>query len=691
MYELIKIKGVGDKTKKILEKIGIYNSDDLFSYYPYKYIKYVKTDLISEYIRLNLNNNDNDGYLKEIIGIRAEILQSPLNSYNKKMTFSRAKICDGFDELNVIWFNSPYLSKTLFTNVKYIFFGKLSYKNNMYILEHPVFYKEEEFNKLINGIMPIYKLSKGITNKSIYKYINYVVDDYLSNNDINTVEYLSCDILKKYNFIDRKKATKLIHAPQNEQDIENSKNRLILDEFIFFLSTVNKMKRYYKNSSDFLYETDNNIYDYFLSKLPYKLSVDQEKCINEIIDDIKCGKVVNRLIQGDVGCGKTVISAFFMYLSFKNSYQSAIMAPTEVLAKQHYETLTDMFKEFKNKPNIVCLTSGLTSKEKKKIYEDIKSGETDIIIGTHAIIQKDVIYNNLSMVIIDEQHRFGVNQRTELINKGKTPHTLVMSATPIPRTLAVILYGDLDISTIKTMPSGRLGIKNAVINKNDRKKAYDFIYKQIKEGRQAYIICSMVEENEDIDAEDVISYANKLKKYFGSYANVAYIHGKMSKDEKDEIMVDFKNNKINILVSTTVIEVGINVPNATVMLIEDAQRFGLSTLHQLRGRVGRGEFQSYCMFVLTSDNETARKRLEIISGSNDGFHIANEDLKLRGGGELFGTQQSGNMSFNIADIYKNSDILSVAKKICDSEDINNIYFNDILELYYDKIYNKMCL
>ena len=409
----------------------------------------------------------------------------------------------------------------------------------------------------------------------------------------------------------------------------------------------------------------------FQEALPYRLTGAQERTLREVFDDLSGGLVMNRLIQGDVGSGKTIIAVLALLMAACNGYQGALMAHTEVLAKQHFESITQLFETYKIEKKPVLVTGSMTAKEKRLAYEQIERHEADIVIGTHALIQEKVHYDNLALVITDEQHRFGVGQRELLSSKGGDPHVLVMSATPIPRTLAIILYGDLDISVIDELPQGRQPIKNCVVNTGYRPKAYSFIARQVEEGRQAYVICPMVEESEMIEAENVLDYAKKLRKELPASVTVEYLHGKMKGREKNRIMERFAAGEIQVLVSTTVIEVGVNVPNATVMMIENAERFGLAQLHQLRGRVGRGSSQSYCIMVNCSDEEGTLERLDILNRSNDGFYIASEDLKLRGPGDIFGMRQSGDMEFKLADIFTDANILKSV-----SEEVNRLLDGD---------------
>ena len=477
--------------------------------------------------------------------------------------------------------------------------------------------------------------------------------------------------------------TALMAYRYNEEMIK-ARERLVFDEFLIFSLALSKLKEDKTTKyCDFNIKDGQSIKKKLVESLPYTLTNAQNRTIDEVIDDLECSQSMNRLIQGDVGSGKTIVSAIALLVVALNKYQGVIMVPTEVLAKQHYESLKELFSEYDIKVGL--LVGSMTAKEKREMYADIKGHNVDIVVGTHALIQEKVEYDNLALVVTDEQHRFGVKQRENLMNKGQNPHTLVMSATPIPRTLAIILYGDLDISIIDELPSNRLPIKNCVVNTSYRQTAYKFIAKEVATGRQAYVICPMVEESENIEAENVVDYTETLKLELPPAVNVEYLHGKMKAKEKNDIMNRFLNNDIQVLVSTTVIEVGVNVPNSTVMMIENAERFGLAQLHQLRGRVGRGKHQSYCIFICGNEGKETKERLDIMSKSNDGFYIANEDMKLRGPGDLFGIRQSGDISFKIGDIYNDAKMLKVA-----SEASKNVSDKEIKDIFENKwINNKL--
>lgn len=680
--QITTLKGVGEKTGKLFGLLGVSTIDDLINFYPIRFIPYEKLISIEE------------ATVGEDIAVSAMLSNTPHTIRAGKLKITEATIEDYSGKLRCVWYNSPYMASSIHKGDEYVFAGKLVSKKNHVALEHPIIYKKEEYIKLAGKLKPIYRLTKGLSQKLVQKSVQAALSEYAFSED-----YLPLDIKERYELIEQDKAIIKMHNAENENDIRVARKRLVFDEFFNFIYSINKLKK-----SDNVAESEfniftNGIYDEFTSKLPYKLTDDQKKAVDDIFRDFDSKKIVNRLIQGDVGSGKTVVSLIALYAAYKSGYQGVIMVPTEVLANQHFRTCEKIFENFEDKPRIGLLTGSMTAREKKQMHDDIEHGQVDIIIGTHALIQENVAFKDLALVITDEQHRFGVRQRELLSNKGKKPHVLVMSATPIPRTLAVILYGDLDISTIFSKPSGRLAIKNAVIGAKDRGKAYRTILNEINAGHQAYIICPMVEDSEAIEAENVIDYTEKIRGIFPENIVIQFLHGRMKQEEKDKIMCSFVEGNTNILVSTTVVEVGVDVPNATVMMIENAERYGLATLHQLRGRVGRGDDQSYCIFVRTNDSELARQRLEVVGNSNDGFHIASEDLKLRGPGEILGQAQSGQMRFDIADVFADSEILMMAKDcyeyvesdVFKPDDDEIIRFNKHMEDYRDKRLNNLSI
>ena len=532
----------------------------------------------------------------------------------------------------------------------------------------PEIFSEDEYEKNINKNQPIYPLTQGITQKSLRSIIRQAID--ITKNQL--VEYLPSEIRETYHLAEYNYAISQIHYPDNDESLNEAKKRLVFDEFLLYQLALINLKQERKVTNNNFIIKDIKEIEILISNLPYELTNAQKKVLKDIISDLKSNKVMNRLVQGDVGSGKTIIAALALLLISMNNYQGCLMAPTEVLAKQHYNSLKEIFDNYDIK--IGLLVGSMTQKQKKEVYINLKEQKIDILIGTHAVIEDKVEFANLALVITDEQHRFGVKQREKLSNKGNTPHILVMSATPIPRTLALIVYGDLDISIIDEMPQNRQIIKTYAVDTSYRKRIYNFLQKEIKNGRQAYIICPMVDESEELDLESVVNYTEQLKQEIQSNIHVEYLHGKMKANEKNKRMVDFLENKINVLVSTTVVEVGVNVPNATVMIIENAERFGLAQLHQLRGRVGRGKYQSYCILISDSKNNKTNERLDVLCNSNNGFEISEYDLKSRGPGDFFGSRQHGSLEFRLADIFQNANLLllanEAAKKILnDSNDL----------------------
>ncbi len=647
------IKGIGDKTAALFAKLGIKTMNDLMVFFPYRYIKYNDITSISDI-------HDDGTY-----AIRGRLLK-PITTYRfSKSPISGSVISDSSGEIYVSWFNMPYLVKSIKQYEEYVFVGSVSKKKGKLSLIHPKLYNIYEYERLIGRLSPVYNLTAGLSNNTVTKAVNVAL-----RQASNICDTIPTSLKSKYKLIDYSRAICDIHNPPSEEALVNARYRLVFEDFFRFLYYIRRIKEKTKEINS-IYNLDieqsKKYTKEFLALLPYTLTDKQLKAIDDINTDLTSGMVTSRLVQGDVGSGKTVVATATLYEAYRAGYQSAIMVPTEILATQHFNTLRSLFENAAYKPRLLLLTGSLTEKEKRVARESIKNHEADIIIGTHALITDTVEFDKLAVIVTDEQHRFGVAQREELSKKSASPHIIVMSATPIPRTLAVIIYGDLNISIIDTKPVGRIPVKNCVIEESDRQKAYRHIYNELKLGHQAYIVCPMVEPNEALDdnLENVIEYSNKLQNAFKDKAKVAYIHGRMHQSEKNDIMNRFYCGKIDILVSTTVIEVGVDVPNATVMLIENAERFGLATLHQLRGRIGRGSFQSYCIFVRTSDTSEAKKRLDIVGSSNDGFYIASEDLKMRGPGELLGLSQSGDMRLQIANLSTDMDILKKAYEAVD--------------------------
>lgn len=671
------IKGIGEKTEKLFNKLGIYTDYDLIEYYPRNYDCFMPPVSIEEVDSTNGTP-----------AIEGTVASNPVVKRIRSLNILSVLIKDNKGEkIKLTWFNMPFLKNSLKMGYKYIFRGQVKkdkYGNNP-TMEQPVIYSLGDYEKKMGVMQPVYPLTKGLTNNMVTKTVSCILD----NLDLQE-DYLPDIIKEKAGLMEYNEAVKAVHFPVDKETIIKARKRLIFDEFFVFLLALRSFKENTK-IEDNRFVIDNNAEsDHLIESLPYKLTESQLKVLGEIRKDMSSNRVMNRLVQGDVGCGKTIIAFLSLIDIVAKGYQGALMVPTEVLATQHYENLLELKEKYSLNINPVLLTGSVTAANKRKIYASIEAGEANIIIGTHALIQEKVIYDKLALVITDEQHRFGVKQREKLSGKGDTPHILVMSATPIPRTLAIILYGDLDISVIDAMPSNRLPIKNCVVDRNYRPNAYKFIENQVRNGHQAYIICPMVESMEEgennSDLCDVISYSKMLSEELPSDIKVEYLHGKMKPSEKNNIMERFARNEINVLVSTTVIEVGVNVPNATVMMIEDAERFGLAGLHQLRGRVGRGEAQSYCIFVSGAKSKDTRERLEILNKSNDGFYIANKDLALRGPGDFFGIRQSGDMSFKLGDIYADATTLKLTADILKDIEDGNL---ELSLLESERIDNKL--
>ena len=638
------LKGVGEKTEKLFQKVGIYDTDDLLHYYPRNYDEYETPVDIAE--------------LKEgtVQAVSAAVCSGVyVNSVRGRQIIS-VNIADQSGKFPVVWFNLPYLKKTLRKGSWFVFRGRIVRKQGMLEMEHPEIFTPSAYEEILHNLQPIYGLTAGLSNKTVVKMVTQLLEDLPMQS-----EYLPEELRERYGLADVNYALKTIHFPKNKEELLVSRKRLVFDEFLLFILSVRRMKEKAEETPNCFPVKETWLTEEVIERLPYSLTNAQLNAWHEIERDLAGRTMMSRLVQGDVGSGKTILAFLAMFLVADNGYQAALMAPTEVLARQHYEGFLKLMEEQGLSFPTILLTGSDTAKEKRIAYERIASGEASIIIGTHALIQEKVEYANLALVITDEQHRFGVKQREALTTRGNPPNVLVMSATPIPRTLAIILYGDLDISVIDELPAKRLPIKNCVVNTSYRPKAYSFIEKQVREGRQAYVICPMVEESEEMEAENVLDYTQKLKENLPSDIRIEYLHGKMKPKEKNRVMESFAAGEIQVLVSTTVVEVGVNVPNATVMMVENAERFGLAQLHQLRGRVGRGEYQSYCIFIQGNQDQIS-KRLEILNKSNDGFYIAGEDLKLRGPGDLFGIRQSGDMEFRIGDIYNDSTILKEASE-----------------------------
>ena len=642
--KISELKGVGEKTEKIFQKLHIDTIGDLLRYYPRAYEIYEDPIPISE---------AQEG---QVVTVTGNLYGKVQVATIRNLQITTAHIKDLSGGLKIVWFRMPFLRNTLKSGSVITLRGRVVNKKGTLQMEHPeIFYPSASYDAKTNTMQPVYSLTTGLSNQMIVKAMKQALE-YL---DLKR-EFLPEPIRMKQHLAEYNYAVRQIHFPDDKKAFFLARERLVFEEFLVFILALRQMKDTSdRQKNTFTFREDAYV-DTLTQQLPYELTNAQKKVWQEIRRDMQGEHVMSRLVQGDVGSGKTIIALFGLLLVSANGYQGALMAPTEVLAKQHYDSITEMLQTYQIPVQTELLTGSMTAKEKRLAYDRIRTGESQIIIGTHALIQEHVEYSSLALVVTDEQHRFGVKQRETFAEKGTMPHILVMSATPIPRTLAMIVYGDMDISVIDELPANRLPIKNCVVDTGYRNTAYHFIQKQVAEGRQCYVICPMVEESEVIEAENVLDYAKSLQEELGRNIRVAHLHGKMKQKEKDEIMEAFGRNEIQVLVSTTVIEVGINVPNATVMMVENAERFGLAQLHQLRGRVGRGTHQSYCIFMSSSKAKETKERLEILKKTNDGFQIASEDLRLRGPGDLFGIRQSGILDFKLGDVFQDAQVLQRA-------------------------------
>lgn len=649
--KITELKGIGEKYAQLLGRLSVYTVEDLVGLYPRDYELYQKPAFIST---LSPDYENTNVVIDGVVSKKIDVYHT-----GKLAVISTFINDENGDRIKCTWFNMPFLKSSLKLGMRYIFRGRFVIKNGIKILEQPQMYTRSQYSEIEGTMQPIYPLTKGLSNKTVANAVHQALEKFDAGLE---KEYIPGYVRQKNELAEHNYAVVNIHFPKSMEDYIQARKRLAFEEFFLFVLAVRSLR----NSNEripngYIIQNDSRTDD-FIEKLPFSLTNGQKSAWTEVKKNMSGKGLMSRLIQGDVGSGKTIIAVLALMNTAYAGYQAAMMVPTEVLAKQQYDSITKMFNNMGVELNVSLLVGSMTAAAKRKVYEDIENGSTDIVIGTHAVIQEKVIFKNLALVITDEQHRFGVNQRRDLSDKGNNPHILVMSATPIPRTLAIIVYGDLDISVIDELPAERLPIKNCVVDESYRPNAYKFIENQVYAGRQAYVICPMVEDSENIEAENVIDYAKKLSGELPDDIKVEYLHGKMKASQKNEIMEKFSKNEINVLVSTTVIEVGVNVPNATVMMVENAERFGLAQLHQLRGRVGRGGFQSYCIFVSGNKSKKTKDRLEILNKTNDGFKIAEEDLKLRGPGDFFGVRQSGDFDFGIADIYTDAKVLKSASE-----------------------------
>lgn len=633
------IKGVGPNRVKLLNRIGIYTLNDLITYFPRDYEDRGKIKNIAELI------DGEEALISAFpVGRMIEI------KIRRNLTLCKLYVRDESGGCELIWYNQSYLKNVFKQNVRYNFYGKIKKKMGKYEMQAPVF-EEEGNNRTTGKIVPIYPLTYSLTQRVLTSIMEAGINEVYGKLEETLPDY----IINNYKLMDINNSYKQIHFPESFTNFEMARYRLVFEElFTMQLALLCLKNKNDVKSKGISFSKNVDMQDLIL-QLPFKLTNAQLRSLEEIEADMENSKPMNRLLQGDVGSGKTVIAMLAAYKCVKSGYQAAIMAPTAILATQHLES----FQNLLGKNGIRCelLVSGISKKNKESILQRLQAGEIDILIGTHALIEENVVFNKLGLVITDEQHRFGVRQRTILVNKGDNPDVLVMSATPIPRTLALILYGDLDISIIDELPPNRKKIETYAVKKDMDQRINQFISKNIDEGRQCYIVCPLVEENDEIDAQSVIELADEYKNRIFSQYRVEILHGKMKPKEKDDIMMKFNNGEIDILISTTVIEVGVNVPNANIMVIENAERFGLAQLHQLRGRVGRGEYQSYCILKYKGNSDIIKKRMKVISSTNDGFVISEKDLELRGSGDFFGTKQHGIPEFKIANLFVDMPIL----------------------------------
>jgi ATP-dependent DNA helicase RecG len=645
---VIEIKGVGEKTCRLFEKLDIHTVGDLLNHFPRDYETFEEPVPIKNAAPGQVN------------AVYVQVTSIPNLKKVRNLSILNVNVKDDTGIMQLTFFNMPFLKNVLKPGGYYLFRGLVQGRGANKIMEQPRLYTYDEYKKQTHVLQPRYSLTKGLSNQALQKAVKQALSFYKYEE-----EYYPEGLLRENDLISYREAINTIHFPSDREALIKARKRLVFDEFFAFLLILRKNRDFTAQLANEypMFETADTVR--FLEQMPFELTKAQKKVWAELRDDLSGKHCMNRLIQGDVGSGKTIVAVLALLMCAANGYQGALMAPTEVLAMQHYETISEYTNRYSLIFKPVLLVGSMTAKEKREAYGKIASGEANLIIGTHALIQEKAIYKSLALVVTDEQHRFGVKQRERLAEKGKNPHVLVMSATPIPRTLAIILYGDLNISVIDELPANRLPIKNCVVGTSYRPKAYDFIRKEVEAGRQAYVICPQVDEGEQEDLENVVGYAEKLRAALPEDIQTAYLHGKMKAADKNRIMEEFAAHNIDILVSTTVIEVGINVPNATVMMVENAERFGLAQLHQLRGRVGRGEHQSYCIFISAKEQKETMERLEILNKSNDGFYIASQDLKLRGPGDMFGIRQSGEFSFVLGDIYTDADCLKQASESVD--------------------------
>ena len=645
------IKGIGEKKAQALNKLGVFSLYDLISYFPRKY------EDRSVYKPIALTA---DG---ETVCVCALVADTPrLTRIRRGLDIVKLRAVDESGVLDVTFFNQSYAKDNLHRGESYIFYGKIEARGARRAMTNPIYEREDGARSVTGRIIPVYRVNAGLNQRTMLQGVRQGLDEC---GDL--IEDVLPDVLRcRCKLVQARYAYENIHFPSDFGALELARQRFIFEEFFVLACALNKMRGERVEQGGIV--MDGADAEAFFASLPFPPTGAQRRAVTQAINDMRSGRVMNRLLQGDVGSGKTLVAAALIWYVWKCGFTSAFMAPTEILAEQHFLTLNSLFSPFGLR--VARLTGAMTAKEKREVKAALAAGSIDLIVGTHALFSTDVEYSRLGLVVTDEQHRFGVAQRSALIGKGQKPHVLVMSATPIPRTLALIIYGDLDVSVIDELPPGRQKVDTFAVDESYRQRLNGFIRKLVGEGRQVFVVCPMVEENEELPVKlkSAQEHAAELAALFPDLT-VACIHGRMKPKEKDAVMAAVVAGEVNILVATTVIEVGVNVPNATIMVIEDAERFGLAQLHQLRGRVGRGDAQSYCIMIDTSGKEESAKRLEVLNHSNDGFAIANEDLKLRGPGDFFGIRQSGEIAFAVADIYQDAQLLKWAKEAADSAQV----------------------
>lgn len=640
------LKGVGEKRAALFEKKGLKTVEDLLYFFPRSHEDRSKVKSIAEC---------EDG---ETVCIAANVYQLPVDRYVRRgMLITNMTVMDETGVMQLVWYNNKYIKKNFTDNSRYVFFGKVSRaKNGRIQMVAPVSekYGSERF---VCKIVPLYPLTAKLSQKIVQSTMELALQEAG-----NLEEYIPDHIREEYKIAEINFSMRNIHFPHDFESYNIARERFVFEELLVLQLALYERKSENTDNPGYVFRDIKCIREY-TDQLPFDLTDAQKRTLNEICRDCRSGRQMNRLVQGDVGSGKTAVAAAAIYMAVKNGYQAAMMAPTEILAAQHMESMSESFESLGIRT--VLLTGSMRAKEKRRVLEDIALGTAQVVIGTHALIQETVEFNNLGFVVADEQHRFGVEQRAKLMAKGSYPHMLIMSATPIPRTLALILYGDLDISIIDELPPGRKPVKTYSVNESMRSRVYNFIYKNIQSGMQAYVVCPLVAETENSDLKNAEELAQRLIEAYPD-VEVGLVHGKMRPKAKDEVMESFIKGDIKILVATTVIEVGVNVPNANIMVIENAERFGLSQLHQLRGRVGRGGEQAHCILITDSENEVTKKRMETMCASNDGFYISEQDLKLRGPGDFFGTRQHGLPEMRIANLFEDRNILRLSQRAAKS-------------------------